>query len=97
GVPRTREEARLAMRMKWENLLPLTRGFTDEAYVMNRVEELARQVSRLEVENAAKAHTLEHVIEHEAQLTSALATRRTARLKRFIKERLSRKPLEGNN
>ncbi|MBU4489978.1 MAG: glycosyltransferase, partial [Actinobacteria bacterium] len=97
GVPRTREEARLAMRMKWENLLPLTRGFTDEAYVMNRVEELARQVSRLEVENAAKAHTLEHVIEHEAQLESALATRRTARLKRFIKERLSRKPLEGNN
>jgi len=97
GVTRTREEARIAMRMKWGGLLPLTRGFTDESYVMNRVEELARQVSRLEVENVAKAHALEHVIEHEAQLESALAARRTARLKRFIKERSSRKPLEGND
>ena len=36
-----REEARLAMRTKWEGLLPITRGFYDEAYVMNKVEELA--------------------------------------------------------
>jgi glycosyltransferase involved in cell wall biosynthesis len=35
------EEALLDMRMKWEELLPLTRGFYDEAYVMNKVEELA--------------------------------------------------------
>lgn len=83
----THEGARLYMRNKWDGVLPLTRGFTDESYVMNKVEELARQVMQLEAENAAKADALEHVRRHEKQLERALAVRRTAKLKRFIRER----------
>jgi hypothetical protein len=82
------DEAKLALRTRWEDMLPLTRGFYDEAYVMNRVEELANYARSLEVELAAKEDALANVIEHEEQLERALATRRTARLLRLIRRRI---------
>ena len=83
------------MQMKWEELLPITRGFCDETYVINKVEELARYVRDLEADNAAKADALKHIVEHEAQLERALATRRTAWLVSIIKNRLSGKQRDG--
>ena len=87
-----REDARLAMQTKWAELLPLTRGFYDESYVMNRVEELANYARSLEAIIATKDDALTHLSEHEAQLERALATRRAARLKEYFSQRLKGKP-----
>ena len=79
-----REDARLAMQTKWAELLPLTRGFYDESYVMNRVEELANYARSLEAIVATKDDALKHLSEHEAQLEQALATRRTSRIRKLF-------------
>jgi hypothetical protein len=48
------QQARLSFLMKWEDLLPLTRGFLDEAYVMNRLEEVVQYVRNLEADIAVR-------------------------------------------
>jgi glycosyltransferase involved in cell wall biosynthesis len=80
-----REEARLAMRTKWEGLLPLTRGFYDEAYVMNKVEELAdirkhylniqRHARNLEADLHSRVEEIEKITRHARKLEVDIAAK----------------------
>ena len=48
------EEVREMFRAKWEHLLPITRGFQDEAYAFNRIKDLEEFGKRIEKDNKAK-------------------------------------------
>jgi glycosyltransferase involved in cell wall biosynthesis len=48
------EKVREKFRAKWEHLLPITRGFQDEAYAFNRMKDLEEYRKGLEKDNKAK-------------------------------------------
>jgi glycosyltransferase involved in cell wall biosynthesis len=48
------EEVREMFRAKWEHLLPITRGFQDEAYAFNRIQDLEEFNKGLIKDNEAK-------------------------------------------
>lgn len=41
------ESGRAILREKWQHILPITRGFRDEAYAFNRVKELQEEIEEI--------------------------------------------------
>ena len=58
------EEVREMFRKKWEHLLPITRGFQDEAYAFNRIKDLEKYREGLEKDNKAKEKEISKASKH---------------------------------
>lgn len=92
------ESVREIFREKWQHVLPITRGFRDEAYAFNRVKELQEEIeeittfaNRLEKENKqAKEYMKQISEENDARGTELEKASEYARnLERICEVRLS--------
>jgi glycosyltransferase involved in cell wall biosynthesis len=67
------EEVREKFRRKWSHLLPITRGFADEAYFFNRIADMIKHIEDLEAEDRAKAAELLKAKEYFKRVESEIA------------------------
>ena len=67
------EEVREKFRRKWAHMLPVTRGYTDEAYFYNRFDDLQAYIDILEAEERAKAAEIYKAKDHFEKVEAELA------------------------